>query len=228
MILSTATLPGLLLLAGTAINAQQIGNFTPEVHPKLPTQHCTKDKGCVTKNTFLVIDALSRNLHFKDDMSVSCNTKPLNKTICPDAETCAKNCVLEGADYTSLGVLTAGSSMTLRMYVFNGKEYQTVSPRLYLLGEDKKTYQMLQLNNQELTYDVDVSQLGCGMNGALYLSEMEASGGRSALNPAGAFMGTGYCDAQVRLVAEINVSGDEGLADDGSSVSTRLPSTTEW
>lgn len=179
--------------------AQQIGSAIPEVHPKLPIQACTTAGGCVEKQTSLVTDALSRNLHAKDDMSVSCNTTPLNATLCPDAATCAQNCVLEGIDYTSLGVLTEGTALTMRMYVYNGTAYEKINPRLYLLAEDGQNYELFKLSNQELTYDVDLSQLGCGMNGALYLTEMDASGSRSELNPAGATYGTGYCDAQVGI-----------------------------
>jgi len=64
------------------------------------------------------------------------------------------------------------------------------------------------------TFDVDVSDLPCGMNGALYLSAMEMDGGRSKLNPAGATYGTGYCDAQcfntsafINGVANVNELG---------------------
>lgn len=199
MAFPTKAILSLLSLAGCY--AQQIG-LEPEVHPQLPTQKCTTSGGCVTRQTALVTDALSRNLHAKGDPSVSCNTMPLNATLCPNAEVCAQNCVLEGVDYTGLGVLTEGTALTMRMYVFNGTEYAKTSPRLYLLAEDEQNYEMLQLNNQELTYDVDLSQLGCGMNGALYLSEMDASGSRSALNPAGAAYGTGYCDAQVCMLHE--------------------------
>jgi len=51
---------------------------------------------------------------------------------------------------------------------------------------------------QEFTFDVDVSQLPCGLNGALYFSEMPADGGMSKYpaNKAGAKYGTGYCDSQ--------------------------------
>jgi cellulase len=34
------------------------------------------------------------------------------------------------------------------------------------------------------------------MNGALYLSDMDPTGGLGRLNKAGAAYGTGYCDAQ--------------------------------
>jgi len=51
--------------------------------------------------------------------------------------------------------------------------------------------------NQEFTFDVDVSTLPCGINGALYFSEMDADGGLSyENNECGAEFGTGYCDAQ--------------------------------
>ena len=43
-----------------------------------------------------------------------------------------------------------------------------------------------------------MSQLPCGLNGALYFVEMQADGGLSEYpgNKAGAAYGTGYCDAQ--------------------------------
>jgi cellulose 1,4-beta-cellobiosidase len=53
------------------------------------------------------------------------------------------------------------------------------------------------LLNQEFSFDVDVSELPCGLNGALYLVEMDADGGMSyPTNDCGAEFGTGYCDAQ--------------------------------
>lgn len=72
----------------------------------------------------------------------------------------------------------------------------SVSPRLYLLQENGLDYEFLHLTGNELSFDVDLSKLPCGMNGALYLTEMSETGGRSYLNPGGATYGTGYCDAQ--------------------------------
>ncbi|KAG6838176.1 hypothetical protein C0991_001343, partial [Blastosporella zonata] len=59
-------------------------------------------------------------------------------------------------------------------------------------------YEMIKLVNQEYTFDVDVSNLPCGLNGALYFSEMDADGGVSKYptNKAGAKYGTGYSDSQ--------------------------------
>ncbi|CAK7237588.1 hypothetical protein SEUCBS140593_010024 [Sporothrix eucalyptigena] len=191
----------LLALGGVAV-AQQIGTAVPEVHPKLPTMFCTTSGGCKTMQTSLVTDALSRNLHAVGNPSLACNVA--NHTQCPDPTTCSKNCALEGINYEAIGVSTTGNSMTLRLFNGSGSSVQTLSPRVYLLAEDDKNYQMLKLANQEFTYDVDMSKVGCGVNGALYLSEMDESGGRSAANPAGAQYGTGYCDAQCFNTTFIN------------------------
>jgi cellulose 1,4-beta-cellobiosidase len=59
-------------------------------------------------------------------------------------------------------------------------------------------YEMFNLKNREFTFDVDASNLPCGLNGALYFVEMSEDGGMAAYddNKAGAKYGTGYCDAQ--------------------------------
>merc|ERR1719382_566399 len=71
-----------------------------------------------------------------------------------------------------------------------------VGSRLYFTESGKESYKMFKLKNREFAFDVDVSQLPCGLNGAVYFSEMEADGGKAGLNKAGARYGTGYCDAQ--------------------------------
>ena len=64
--------------------------------------------------------------------------------------------------------------------------------------ESDTKYQMFQLENKEFSFDVDLSKLPCGLNGALYFVSMDADGGMSkySTNKAGAKYGTGYCDAQ--------------------------------
>jgi cellulose 1,4-beta-cellobiosidase len=61
---------------------------------------------------------------------------------------------------------------------------------------DEHSYEHFKLLNQEFTFDVDVSEVPCGINGALYFSEMNSQGDANDLNTAGAKYGTGYCDAQ--------------------------------
>ena len=41
----------------------------------------------------------------------------------------------------------------------------------------RSRYRMFNLMNKEFTFDVDVSMLECGLNGALYFVEMDADGG---------------------------------------------------
>ncbi|KAI7216650.1 putative endo-beta-1,4-glucanase [Hortaea werneckii] len=192
--------------------AQQVGRV-PEWHPRLKTQSCTKH-GCVDHYTSVVLDALAHPI--KDIYTgASCvnSSGSYDPSICPTEEECAQRCALEGIDYAQHGVYTWGDTMKLQHYINIDGSLTSVSPRVYLLEPSGYNYQFLRLLNQEFSFTVDVSDLPCGENGALYLSEMEADGGRSHLNPAGATYGTGYCDAQcpnlpwINGVANTNGSG---------------------
>jgi cellulose 1,4-beta-cellobiosidase len=62
---------------------------------------------------------------------------------------------------------------------------------------------MFNFIGKEFTFDVDVSKLPCGLNGALYSVEMAADGGMGkGNNKAGAKYGTGEC-APVRFYVNI-------------------------
>lgn len=168
----------------------------PEVHPKLPTWKCTHDGGCVQQDTSVVLEWNRHSIHTAN--GTSCTTlgaegfaTGVDPSLCPDTATCAKNCVVEGVDYASNGLSTSGSALTLRQYM-NGR---SVTPRAYLLGPDGN-YVTVKLLGQEMSFDVDLSALPCGENGALYLSDMDATGGRNPHNTGGADYGSGYCDAQ--------------------------------
>merc|ERR1711959_60929 len=82
-------------------------------------------------------------------------------------------------------------------FVTQGPYSKNVGSRNYLM-DNESAYKMFKLKNKEFTFDVDVSKLPCGLNGALYFVAMDADGGMSkeAGNKAGAKYGTGYCDAQ--------------------------------
>lgn len=64
-----------------------------------------------------------------------------------------------------------------------------------MIDSDNK-YTQFKLLNKEFTFTVDVSQLPCGLNGALYFVEMNPDGDMGKGNNAGSKYGTGYCDAQ--------------------------------
>ena len=196
------------------VSSQQIGKIV-EHRPKLTTQTCTKAKGCVTHDTYVVMDALTHPIKdVKTGESCINSNGELNARVCSTAKECGHRCALEGVNYHNHGVQTNGDSVTMHMYLHVNGEVKSVSPRVYLLDENGKDYSMLKLLGREVSFDADVSNLPCGMNGALYLSEMDATGGRSKLNPAGASYGTGYCDAQcfntsafINGVANVNTLG---------------------
>jgi cellulose 1,4-beta-cellobiosidase len=80
------------------------------------------------------------------------------------------------------------------------------------------------LLGNEFTFDVDVSNLGCGLNGALYFVTMDQDGGMSKYsgNKAGAKYGTGYCDSQcprdIKFInGEANSEGWSGSTNDANA-----------
>ncbi|PVI03099.1 glycoside hydrolase family 7 protein [Periconia macrospinosa] len=144
--------------------ACQAAAQSSEQHPLLPTWKCTTSGGCVQQNTSIVLD--------KD--AKYAQGAPGSRT---------------SADYARMGVATSGNALTLTHYVRSGNQLNPASPRVYLLGPDGK-YVMMKLLGQEISVDVDYSDVPCGENGAFYLSEMKPDGQNNAA------AGTGYCDAQ--------------------------------
>mmetsp|Transcript_15172 Transcript_15172/g.47689 ORF Transcript_15172/g.47689 Transcript_15172/m.47689 type:complete len:610 (+) Transcript_15172:25-1854(+) len=207
-------------LLGVA-TSQQAGTLHGEEHPPLLLKRCTVKKGCTLEPTAVTLDAQWRWLHDgEDDHYHSCfagvGWDQLN---CLDPTLCARKCALEGVsqqDYEhTYGVKTVPGGIELK-YVSGG----SVGSRLYVLDEGDRgwfglgssggtrgwfglgggggeNYKLWKLKNREFSFDVDVSSLSCGLNGALYFVEMSADGGRGlGHNAAGAEFGTGYCDAQ--------------------------------
>ncbi|TLD31733.1 glycoside hydrolase family protein [Venturia nashicola] len=174
--------------------AQQAGNQSTENAPKLSWQKCTRG-GCKTVRGELTADESARWLHNVNGTTSCKGVTGWNSTFCPDPVTCAKNCALEGiANYSANGVTTNGSALSMRLKNPNGYG----PPRLYLKPTGKNKYEHFHLLNKEFTFDVDMSRLPCGTNGALYFAEMDEDGGMAKYpgNKAGARYGTGYCDAQ--------------------------------
>ncbi|EJD55681.1 cellobiohydrolase I [Auricularia subglabra TFB-10046 SS5] len=185
----------LLTFALAAVRAQQVGTNTAESHPKLTWSRCTSS-GCTQQNGAVVLDSNWRWLHTTTGYTNCYNGNAWNTTLCPDGTTCASNCALDGADYSgTYGITTTGNALTLK-FVTQGAQ-KNIGSRVYLMASDTQ-YEMFNLLNSEFTFDVDVSNLPCGLNGAVYFSAMDADGGlaKFATNKAGAKYGTGYCDSQ--------------------------------
>ncbi|KAL0953573.1 hypothetical protein HGRIS_004789 [Hohenbuehelia grisea] len=190
-----------------------VGTQQAETHPTLSVQKCTKGGTCTTQQRSVVLDSNWRWLHTTSGTTNCYTGNTWDSSLCPDGATCAKNCALDGADYSgTYGITTSGNALTFK-FVTHGPYSTNIGGRVYLLESENK-YQLFNLNNQEFTFDVDVSQLPCGLNGALYFVSMDADGGQSKSpnNKAGAKYGTGYCDSQcphdIKFInGEANVAG---------------------
>jgi cellulose 1,4-beta-cellobiosidase len=162
-------------------------------------EKCTAPGSCTTQQGKVVIDSNWRWVHDATSGSTTnCYTgNTWDATLCPDDATCATNCALEGADYTgTYGATASGNSLKLT-FVTVGSYATNIGSRLYLMDTDT-SYAQFDLLNNEFTFDVDVSNLPCGLNGALYFVSMDPDGGMAKYptNKAGAKYGVGYCDSQ--------------------------------
>ncbi|KAJ7289779.1 cellobiohydrolase I-II [Mycena rebaudengoi] len=198
---------GFLVLAALLPVAlgQLAGTNIAENHPALTWQRCTGTGGtsCTTQSSSIVIDANWRWTHQGTSGTTNCYTgNTWDNTLCPNGKTCAANCAVDGADYAATyGITTSGNALTMKFVT--GYQQPNIGSRVYLMAPGSTTtYQTFNFNNQEFVshrFDVDVSQLPCGLNGALYFAQMDADGGvakSNGANKAGAKYGTGYCDAQ--------------------------------
>lgn len=190
----------ILFLVASALSyvlGQQIGTLTAENHPSLSFSQCSHSGGCQTKQGSVTLDSNWRWTHAVGG-SQNCYTgDEWDTSLCPDPVTCATKCAIDGADYQgTYGISSSGNTLKLG-FVTHGPYSTNIGSRVYLLA-DPNHYQIFKLKNQEFSFDVDVSQLPCGLNGALYFVQMDADGGASKYpnNKAGAAYGTGYCDAQ--------------------------------
>lgn len=199
------------IISFACVNAQLKGNL--KSNQPLPLQ--IKENG-VEKTFFVTIDANWRWTHFKDNTE-NCFSGSWNEKYCKDEKQCAQNCMLEGVDrneyLNTYGVTTQGSELTLR-YVTKHTYGQNIGSRLYLLDETGQRYKAFDFSNQQFSFTADMSQVPCGMNGAIYSVEMPIDGGINLWNRAGAAYGTGYGDAQcakditwIGGLANLNQSG---------------------
>ncbi|KAF8148441.1 cellobiohydrolase I-II [Crassisporium funariophilum] len=214
----------LSFVLATAVRGQLVGTYQTETHPKLPWQKCTKGGSCATQSAAsVVLDANWRWVHNKDGYTNCYTGNTWNATICPNNKSCAANCALDGADYTATyGITASGNALTMK-FITNNANGKNIGSRVYLMASDTK-YQMFKLLNQEFTFDVDVSKLPCGLNGALYFSAMDEDGGlsRFSTNKAGAKYGTGYCDSQcprdIKFInGEANAEGWQPQSNDANA-----------
>lgn len=167
-------------------------------HPQLTWQQCTVANGCTTQAGAISLDSNWDWTHKLGDYQPNCyDGNKWDKTLCPDAETCAHNCALDAGSVpefeSTYGISAQSDALSLRFLTRQQRGGSNVGSRTYLYNQDKGIYQMFTLKNREFSFDVDVSQLPCGLNGALYFVQMDPDGGMKRFpgNKAGANFGTG-------------------------------------
>jgi len=182
-----------LLLPSVAL-AQDICSTKSESSPEFAIQQCTSAGCSANGNTGLVIDANWRYLHETEGYKNCYTGDAWDTTLCPDPESCAQNCCLDGVDYSGDSGIKAVSGGVSLGFVTTTQYGKSVGSRLYVTEGDE--YMQFNMLDKEISFDVDVSELECGMNGAVYFVEMDKNGEMGGDNKAGVARGTGYCDGQ--------------------------------
>lgn len=164
-------------------------------------RECTIAGGCTSRPAKVTLDANWRWIHQNGQ---NCYKGNAWEGVCAnggDPAACAQQCALEAVSSNSYqntyGIQQLSDGIQLN-FVTEHQHGKNVGSRLYVMNpDDDEKYMMFQLKNREFAMDVDVSNLFCGMNGAVYFVEMDEMGGKGLNNNnAGAKYGTGYCDAQ--------------------------------
>jgi len=150
---------------------------------------------CDEQQKSISLDANWRWTH-KMDSTTNCYTDDTwDSNFCPDGETCAINCAAGAVDQEiwegTYGVKHNGNGLDLG-FVTQGPYSVNVGSRSYVM-EDDKEYKLFRMLQKEIAFDVDLSQMPCGTNAAIYFSELEKTGNMGPMNQAGAAYGTGYC-----------------------------------
>tara|TARA_R110000868_G_scaffold350013_1_gene611281 strand:- start:1176 stop:2369 length:1194 start_codon:yes stop_codon:yes gene_type:complete len=109
--------------------------------------------------------------------------------------------VIEGIELPeyekTYGISKQGDNLILK-FVTVGQYGTNYGSRVYVTEKGAKKYKFFDLRDKIFSVTVDVSQLPCGLNGAIYFVQMP---------DVDASMGIGYCDAQ--LPDDLKIIGDE-------------------
>lgn len=178
-------------------SGQQAGTLGDNYLMPMSLGECTSS-GCTSQKKSLALDSNWRWNH-KVGQPENCYTgSAWDKTACPDGETCAKNCAVGGVPLKdwegTYGVKESGDGVSVG-FVTQGPYSKNVGSRSYMM-ESTSEYKLFKMLNKEIAFDIDVSNMPCGLNSAIYFSEMDKTGDAGPTNKAGAAYGTGYCDGQ--------------------------------
>jgi hypothetical protein len=142
--------------------------LSAETHPKFTWQTCTK-AGCKDVYGYLVHDRHIGNIWDREKHG--------------------------DLDYVKdIGVTASGGTLQQKLVSQNSAANagnNAIGSRLYLVDSADQKYELFKFVGKEFTYTVDMSEIPCGVNAALYSVEMQP-GGKA---PGGVQYGYGYCDA---------------------------------
>lgn len=159
----------------------------------------------VVSNTFLTLDSNWRWIHNKNGYS-NCYDNGWVSQYCPNETACSANCVIDGvptSDWSSpYGVSVSGNSVRLN-YVTQGPYSVNYGSRLYLMSANQASYQGFDLRGKEISFTVDVSNLPCGLNGAVYFVELPLKNpySKSLTSSYGVNYGDSQCPSDIKYVS---------------------------
>lgn len=186
---------------------------TPAYYPEINFSQCDAS-GCTTKKHKITLDANWRWFHTNDGFTNCFDGTAFDTQFCPSSlngftapytsseDQCVSKCGVDNISQeqwaNTYGITSPDDdSLTLKFV-----EGSNVGSRVYLMDESGDNYFGWNLLNREFSMDVDVADLVCGLNGAVYFVDMHLNGNaKYGTNSqggeyAGAKYGTGYCDAQ--------------------------------
>jgi cellulose 1,4-beta-cellobiosidase len=177
-----------------AASGQQAGSATKEEHPALTVYSCSATEMCAPERGAVTLDAQYRWLHAADGSEEKGCMREGNwdKTLCSDPKKCAQNCAIEGVNAhgykNTYGVHRVDNGLQLELTEGGGSRIH--------LTDALSSYKVFSLKNRELSFDVDVSSLPCGVTSSIILTTMDSEGDKGmGGNTAGADYGLGGCDA---------------------------------
>jgi len=192
---------------------QQAGTQKDNYHMPMQLSDCTS-AGCTASQKSLTLDANWRWTHSAKGSTNCYSGNQWDATLCPDGAACAENCALGGVPEDewsgTLGIHKESEGVSLG-FVTQGPYSKNVGSRLYMM-ESESQYKMFRMLNKEMSFDIDLSNMPCGLNAAVYFVEMDSHGDAGGANEAGAAYGTGYCDGQCARDVKF-VKGEANIKD---------------
>ncbi|KAJ6524001.1 cellulose 1,4-beta-cellobiosidase precursor [Mycena capillaripes] len=180
------------------------GSSAFQIHPSLTWSLCVAAGDCSPVSASIV-ETNGMNWYIGGSGTNCWEDHVWDSTICPHAQTCYDACIEHpNVDYAGIyGITTSGDAVAMKFFtqssILNiGNSVLLLDPASTQGAPKTNKYQIFFPLNMELSFDVDVSQLPCGLASSLSFKEISADGGFSQdpLNQAGAGWGTGNCDGR--------------------------------